>query len=409
MKFRKISDTNLILMNYLTSRPHETSTSINFLSKYFSQPLLDRIVEHFDTIEKVFPGNWDFQITSVKAVNKFSKLEPLENNHLYHQAFHEFKATGFKFIIRIPETDVVNENGNSTTIYDLFMSLRYEIKEDFISLINFLEFTGLRTTMTYDQWVAGYMHSHLRAINNTLFPYFRTFCLNSSSLQKSLNYCSSLINSYNQTNFQMLLLQAKQLASMESEEGGPHIRMSRININGLSSIATLYDRTCKSVYDNAFNRIIAKDWSNLNMIVEDGNILILNKNVIEANIKTIIPQAYLVYKASNGEYYRSNSIDSSSYIRKADRLNKQNKHILNFRGKKFFYKINPANNNVDTTTLVSVPNPSITDYVLKRLQARATRNYHIAQITSEKITNETASSNDRPRLQAGNVFMSLNS
>ena len=250
MKFRYINEVKYKLLRYYQTRCVDDNVTRKLMLGMFggNEILADRFMEHVPILNKMFPGNWSIEVNEIRAVNKTDT--PTENkgrmpsaSMIYHTRLHAIYVRRFKLIVRYPELTVVSEDEGSVDIKDLYMSWQFDVSytanEWFISRV-----AGIRTTLPFDHYAAGYLHSHLSSVSVDDVPTWSGFCLSSSGTALTNQVLISNPMHYTMPNFQMHLLNCKMLARTQYCSGSPPNRMKNIN---------------SSEYDLASERISARE------------------------------------------------------------------------------------------------------------------------------------------------------
>ena len=148
-------------------------------------------------------------------------------------------------IVRFPTITIVNNSGRQQDITDLFIRLKwdYNLNDKVVRFNNTID--GVRTSFSDEELYSCYIHSHLRKLklgcsdNNygrdrsgyptdrdtTAIIGWEDFCLGGDTLGQTL---SGLHMEFEIDKFYILLNTIDEFVRWESEEGGPHIRMSKI-------------------------------------------------------------------------------------------------------------------------------------------------------------------------------------
>lgn len=139
--------------------------------------------------------------------------------------------------IHYPKITIENSNGNKRILRDIYV--RYKINK-LGRLQNGPRFT--RSTYTYEEALAGYVHSHLPGIsqdvhNDERFHNYGDACYGSGPI---LGILSSLNDSYKSNYWKLCFLQMDAYLAWESLEGGPYKMLSRIRSQALSNFNRLY-------------------------------------------------------------------------------------------------------------------------------------------------------------------------
>jgi len=170
----------------------------------------------------VYGDRWDFDLRP-----KYGEDNNGEIKFFYFELFVE---------IYYPEIEISNSKGDKHLIKDLLVRFKIE-KSDFndknggpIWCVSNVE--GTRATLSYEEWCAYYLHSHLpKHFIDTSYKVFDygDFCLGSDT--DIVNQIENLITEYSPENFEFFLWLINSTVAWESLEGVPYINMKKIGIS----------------------------------------------------------------------------------------------------------------------------------------------------------------------------------
>lgn len=198
------------------------------------------ILEDFFTKERV-----DFQ--NLLSFEDYKRIAEENNN---------FSTTLFDSTITIliyyPEITITNEFGRSTIIKDVYIKLNVDYSG---KLIN--SFYINRATYTIKEYASCYVHSHAPRLDQANPTIFRTMCLGSGPIIRTIN---NLINNFNKDFWQLFCFELHKYLQTESLSGGPYIRLENIGIDN-SSYYYNYSLTYIDDYNtNLFTKEQLKDF-----------------------------------------------------------------------------------------------------------------------------------------------------
>lgn len=134
-----------------------------------------------------------------------------------------------KVIIHIPKKEVVNEEGESTIIYDVYVT--FYIQQFWIGYPKVSKFTIARSTYSEEEIHKGYIHSHVpsaRAFQN--FCMYHKPCLGNGSILSTMStICSGI---YDIEIWHLFALELDLFLGTESLSGGPYIKLSSLKKEG---------------------------------------------------------------------------------------------------------------------------------------------------------------------------------
>jgi hypothetical protein len=122
---------------------------------------------------------------------------------------------------------ITNEYNRSTTIKDVYIKLNIDYSG---KLIN--SFYINRATYTIKEYTSCYVHSHAPRLDKSNPTIFRTMCLGSGPIIRTIN---NLINNFNKDFWQLFCFELHKYLQTESISGGPYIRLENIGTNNSSN------------------------------------------------------------------------------------------------------------------------------------------------------------------------------
>jgi hypothetical protein len=238
----------------------------------------------------------------VSDIIQVSRLPPNSSDYIYYivrNSQYYMVKLHLQITIKFNEIKMTNVKETSYFIKDLFV--RFNINTN--GVIDSIK--GTRSSISYEEFKTGYVHSHLPRSQNKL-GYFNQFCLGSNSelITASVFFNESVNNKSNiDVSFLFFLNQLKAYVSYESLEGGPYIKIKDV----LDKTRQLYKNhktdyvlinTAATIYFDYF-----ESKHNLNEIVKDCSALVNNVFIInelklkhelfnENTIKTIVEDLY---------------------------------------------------------------------------------------------------------------------
>jgi hypothetical protein len=290
------------------------------------------------TSEVYEDGLWSIGITTWRNNQRVRNCTFLPNNYsssgirLHHYAIY--------VLCHIPFVEIKNSLGHHLPIRDMYIKIYINSHGHSLSV------TGTRGTVSYEEFIARYQHSHLPSTE--ILGTFNNFCMGTGDYAQVMSRISGMLYLYDKSeddiygddikrrdeqipaNMKMLLFSLKEMLSWESLEGGPHIRMENIFLKtengGLSNSKYIF----KAAYDEFLrwwklqSALInkGKAGENVSMRVQSGELVVdepgLEKTLLiyineqkqvvtAANITVNILQELLAKKDSSGKYYENTS------------------------------------------------------------------------------------------------------
>ena len=136
-----------------------------------------------------------------------------------------YKRAPFNITIHFPKETVTNEANQSIDIHDVF------VKVVFNRTIILNSYYLYRTTYTRDQYLAGYVHSHVRTLYKDS-PYDLLIpCLGSGPFKNSIEALARRTDNTEESLLKVVSFcyELERFIQTESLEGGPYITISRVS------------------------------------------------------------------------------------------------------------------------------------------------------------------------------------
>lgn len=165
------------------------------------------------------------------------RIAEIDNNSYYNDDYYYKHIVLFDIIVYFSTITLTNENSESYTITDLYVKIpvRYNYTCSAIYLT--------RSSLTYDEYMSGYIHSHV-----SRNPYYRgsiwsALCLGTGPFQEMVYNLNANINSW-----ELVCFNLQEALGVESLEGVPYARFSSIHEYIPSSYANCYKIGIPSEY-----------------------------------------------------------------------------------------------------------------------------------------------------------------
>lgn len=223
-------------------------------------------------LNDVHGENWDFDIRST-------------NN--------DYGFAGFKLyvVINYPNINITNSEGDNHNIKNLVVSFRVKDSElensEGYPVYGMYDIRGTRSSMTYEEWFIGYLHSHLSTNKFQSFSdAFRLgeFCLGEDT---EIRYQQeNLYAEYSPEMFQLFLWTIDSIVNWESLDGVPYVRMNKITIGTEASQVSMSDkRNLEEYYDNVRKFV---DSLNVDFVFSESRYKIKQNNKFERFIHNLV-------------------------------------------------------------------------------------------------------------------------
>lgn len=318
------------------------------------------IKEVCDMLEKHYPGRGDihFELTpTFKTVRN-----TYGSNHINEfEVLDSLTITTIYIVIWFPEVTVVNRKKHSVTIKNLFTRIPIKISHGSRGTMEFQRIQGTRTTLSLEEFKAMYSHSHLPSRDYSEPEHqanWENFCTGDGDINQS----QALLNSELDMDIvNLMLLQVDPFVKWESLEGGPHRRMSSVNLRAFDyPFVSFSNRSyIYSEVENQLNRgkVLDIDWKFYN-----NQYQIVDNEKFENTLRDLLIrnyERYFIYKDEQGNYFVHNSLDRS-VVEPSDKW-------IPFRGEKKFFRVEGEIKKAETNNIKYI-NPQIKSYVKSRLE-----------------------------------------
>jgi hypothetical protein len=232
--------------------------------------------------EYLYPDNWDINVS------------------LYIDILGKEIILTLFFVIHFDEIKVVNKDGNTTIINDVFF--KFSPNAHSSNGVNIDNARFAKSTFTPAQHSSGYSWSHTPRIDPSMPIEYQSICTGTSNLVDSIIMLS---DNWKKSLYSLFLISIKTYIEYESLEGGPHIKMSAINNKNFKNI---YQPSIDDV--NIVLEMLHLLPSELIDIKFEGNDYYVNINNIENWFRDKLPPKYFVNITENGRIYNPIIIDN---------------------------------------------------------------------------------------------------
>lgn len=185
--------------------------------------------------------------------------------------------TNLAIYVHWPSVTVTNEQGQSVVVTDLYAKVPISPQGVLAG-----RFTLTRATYPYDQYISGYMHSHVSGINSDPSVFMRP-CLGSGPLNRTQDTLSSSIADTALWN--LFCVELDRYVHVESIAGVPYRYLSKIGTTGVM-------------------RPISLNWSMIRLIppiLRDSDL----KNLFTSFFKYVLMRKKLRFAFSEGKYVQA--------------------------------------------------------------------------------------------------------
>ena len=189
-------------------------------------------------------------------------IEESENEHNYSipddslaTLIRSFGYARPFILVYWPRVRVTNENDKSIVIQDLYAKIELDAK-GYIPTED-RGFTLNRATYPMEQWVCGYMHSHISSIPKRCPDQFQIPCLGTGPIIQTINSLRANISEgFDETKWMLFCHELSLYVTVESLAGVPYNHLEDVHLNSVLSDYGKYNKDYGSalVY---FNRVFS--------------------------------------------------------------------------------------------------------------------------------------------------------
>lgn len=147
-------------------------------------------------------------------------------------------------LVRFPRVIIKNEYDEQRILKELYVKINVNPDGTIIGT-----FGIARSSFTIDELAANYIHSHVPPLTRDSITEFSNCCLGNGPIAST---CALLSTGYSEDYWRLFCLELSKYVTVESINGGPYVRMSRI---GASSNKVTLD-TIFIRYENGNERVI---------------------------------------------------------------------------------------------------------------------------------------------------------
>lgn len=260
-------------------------------------PITEEVFEHFrlaiKTTNEIYPADWDIEFkvnSSIYTIEKKIKIELVG------------------IIVKFPEVTITNSKKKRHLIKDLFIRTRFRVHQNVLGIEGVY---GTRTTLTHAEHNSRYLHSHLgrhRLEPSNKYFKFNRFCTGSGSINIAIADLNA--QGFNEDRFISYLLNLGTLASWESLEGVPYVRIASINNLREGAREFNTNRTVLSAFMIAFKRKLIDTGfkPRLDFKLEPNGVSVIDNDIYDTFIQSITlteseRDCLLCFKSEDGVYY----------------------------------------------------------------------------------------------------------
>lgn len=317
---------------------------------------------HIDSIitvlNSVHGNNWDFNLNPSIVLNVFEGFE-------------------LSCVIHYPEISITNSVGLQHKMKDLFVvfnisDTQFE-NEDGLPVYGPTKLKGTRSTLSYEEWFVGYLHSHLPSIMTTEQQsalYLPDFCLGEETEIRDI--MESLYIKYQPEMFEMFLYTIDSIVKWESLEGVPYIKIKDIAVGSKENIVSNF---VESHLDGYYENIRREMHSfNLDFVFSENRYKIKNNEKFDKHVHNVIKEKFSVYydkllvtKVGNIYYgYSHPKIKTAEDLKKMFVTRDRQPHFY-LRNEKIVFNIEPYTGELPDINNYKV-HPKFLEYVSTKLE-----------------------------------------
>lgn len=198
--------------------------SADIVNKEWLQANINNYIQKF----KCDPNNLEGIASSFlefKTLNDLNALEISEedmdlfvNKFLIY--FFDIRRIYADIIVWFPKVTITNENNKSIDIFDFYAKTGVNSS---LALID--DVTFCKATYTIEQWNSNYIHSHISSLDTTRIADFKSSCLGTGPLSKTIPL---LRVSVNKDLWPLFCLELDRYVARESLDGGPYKKLEYV-------------------------------------------------------------------------------------------------------------------------------------------------------------------------------------
>ena len=276
----------------------------NWFAKYFDKGYFipDSCKNHIDVLSNTMEN----------------MVEVLERCYKENWAFEFYNINTLpNILIRYPIITITNSVGESHVIRDLFVRIYlFSRPNDGSKICINSDIEGFRLTVTREEFISGYSHSHLYYSGSNFNDFYTEDRINQRVFCLGTNEIPEVIYVFNDTQemgtFELLLLTIDNMMKWESLEGVPHFKMRNIS-NKMLDIEEYHP------HDNEHTNIVTGILCDSTMLKEceydmqDRIIKIVEDDTFHRNliriIKEVSPNSLCIKR--NNNYLKSRMVTES--------------------------------------------------------------------------------------------------
>lgn len=312
-----------------------------------------------------------------------STLEVLENKMATHKAY---------IYVWWPKVKITNESNRSIHIKDLYAKVTVQL-DGRIPYEN-RGFGLNRATYTKEQFLSGYMHSHIENIPKGNLSTFMSPCLGQGPIGETIG---TLKNEYSEITWMLFCQELAMYVTVESIKGGPWKRLENVGINTLLPTHRGYNSNAsEDRFVILFSKEKLKDF--IKYYLEEGHLSLsfregkfccgmpyyeyiidisnafidfFNKNLKRSSslLNLCYSRSLLQHTiAANGKFYRDKEDRALSSYHEENLEPFRNKKVLTFKGKEILTTITEGEETtLDDTTVTTIIDHRVAMYILHHI------------------------------------------
>lgn len=326
--------------------------------------LLEKIIQNKKDIYENYKKYW--QTRELLIINKltesFSEIKKIFNI-IYPETSDiqvDINTQVLTAYVYFPQINITNSKNEKHTITDFYVKIEFNADKKLIS------FKGARSSVTYSEYSASYVHSHNFSRKN--FHEFSSFCFGETDMAI---LDRALRNQFSELNLKKLLLQLPLYLEWESLEGGPYIKMSSIKKTDDFTGQTAYCPT-EVIINDYFIKLLEKDDNSYLpfSLISNGfsSEYKISEDDLSNRLFEIVSEKDKCIKSSVGFLYKNNQSSTNSVNNTIHSINRSisSKPIFQFKGNDVYAKVMPNNSN--NNAQFNYVHPTILNKIKVKLQ-----------------------------------------
>lgn len=375
-KFMK--DNFSYLVEYIEENKKELEEILDFYFKDRWELQVDpggssQNIEHLKSVVN------SMEIPEDKLKNRKQFFEFLVRHRNYNSIHNTKKST---LLVYFPELNITNTARRKHKIVDLWMKFHFNFMYRMTSM------GGTRSSKSYQEYQAGYNHSHMHTSRDCSRDTLLSCCLGETHYR---TLQTQLFAGFDKTDMTLFMQQLEDYLSWESLQGGPHIRMESIGNRNYNT----YNRSYLSVnvLNQTYQDFLRKYPNGYNIQLEDNGFYFKFKVVKDEEFKEkvtqVCPEQYkMLYDIVQKKQYVEDNDSVSSREIEGLNVNYRRNPLFTFKGNPVYFQIidpNIGKEKKDNANIVKVAPDQLINHVATSLE-QGINKYYVKKFQQEFLS-----------------------